>query len=209
MRRHVSCIVLPLALLSGLLTAGCGSGEAASGDIVVLSHYPNAAWVSPVVAAVAAVEGTTAATDDTGGTRAPMQVGGHTLSLVEYANHEAVLQRLQQRSRPPVAALLVVSGVEGLWQDQHGAQLRAAGEAGIPLAAVLLSQVQAVDDEELLRLIEELEIKDALAQAGYVGVPVVRGSAVEAVRGDARSRGSIEELVATLHQRVEPVLAAR
>lgn len=204
---RIAALFATLVLL--FIAAGCGSGSGEpAGEIIILSHFPSANWGSPVAEAVGAVEGTAATTDADGVTRVTVNMGRETLTLTQYPSHEAILNRLQNTATPPVAALYVVSGADGPWQ-QHEEQLALTQAAGVPVATVLLCHVHAVDDEELLQLITDLEIKELMANSGNTGTPVVRGSAVKALEGDPAWEASIKDMLATLRQQMEPVLAAR
>ncbi len=199
---------LALALFTITMLAGCGSDTAQPADeIIILSQYQDD-WRSPVPEAIAALEGTTTARGSDGTTRTRLTVDRRPVDLVEYGTHDKIVQRLEDTSQPPAAAIMVVMGTHGVMASQHE-QLALAKAADVPVVAVLLSQVHMVDDEELLDLIEDPEIKDTLAGAGYTGVPVVRGSAVRAVEGEAEGQASIQAFVSTMRQQLGPVLAAR
>lgn len=194
-----------------LLTAGCGSGAGTgepAGELVLLSHY-RFGRISPVAKAIAKVEHRDAVTDADGATRVTVDVGRRALTVVNYATHDQVVRRLQDTARPPVAAVLVVVSPDGLWTNEHGEQLRLAQEAGVPVVATLMSQVHLVDDEELLDLMEQYEIKETLEQAGFVGVPTIRGSAVRALEDDPEGMAAMQALLSTVRERVSPLLAAR
>lgn len=198
---------LILALFAVVVLAGCGADTAEpAGEVILLSYYEGK-WVSPVPEAVARVEGSTVENGPDGSTHTRLTVGRRQVDLVEYGSHDKIVRRLEDTARPPLAAVMVVMGTHGVMPKQHE-QLTRAKAAGVPVVAVLLSQVHMVDDQELLDLIEDPEIKGALEQAGYTSVPVVRGSAVKAVEGDAEGMASIQELVATVREHVSPLLAA-
>jgi len=203
MKKNPVRYVLPL-LIALILVAGCGSEpEAPGGDIIVLAHHSTAdSYVTPLVEAVAMVEEQSAETDASGAQRVALKLPQKTLTLVDYQSHEHIMHRLRDGSKRPVAAVLVVMGAHGVMPDQHE-QLQQAQAAGIPVVAVLHSQVHLVDDMELLDL-EEMEAEEALVQAGFpAGVPVRRASAVKALEGDAAARDAIAQFIATLRQQLQ------
>lgn len=59
-------------------------------------------------------------------------------------------------------------------------------QVGVPYIVVFLNKVDMVDDEELLELVE-MEVRDLLTEYEFPGddVPVVAGSALKALEGDA------------------------
>ena len=61
-----------------------------------------------------------------------------------------------------------------------------ARQVGVPAIVVFLNKVDMVDDPELLELVE-LEVRDLLTEYEFPGdeVPVVMGSALQALEGDA------------------------
>lgn len=190
-------------MLAMLLLGGCGKKTTEpGGEIILLAHYDRAnSYVTPLVEAVAAIEGHSATTDAAGVQRVHFNLPDKTVTLVDYQSHEQIMTRLSDSSAPPVAAVLVVMGTHGMMQDQHE-QLRQARTAGIPVVTVLQSQVHMIDDQELFDLVE-MEVEEALTQAGYPGdLPVDRASAVRAVEGDQAARNDISRFVATLRQRL-------
>jgi elongation factor Tu len=71
-----------------------------------------------------------------------------------------------------------------------------AKRVGVPYLVVALNKSDAVDDPELLDLVE-LEVRDLLSEYGFPGddVPVVRVSALKALEGDPRWTQSIVDLL--------------
>jgi elongation factor Tu len=71
-----------------------------------------------------------------------------------------------------------------------------ARQVGVPYLVVFLNQVDAVDDPELLELVE-LEVRELLKGYQFPGdeVPVVRGSALKALEGDEAWEKGIWELM--------------
>src|SRR3989337_1130809 len=79
-------------------------------------------------------------------------------------------------------AILVVSAPDGP-MPQTREHILLARQVGVPYIIVFLNKVDAVDDPELLDLVE-LEVRDLLKKYGFPGdnIPVVRGSALLAMK---------------------------
>jgi elongation factor Tu len=92
-------------------------------------------------------------------------------------------------------AILVVSAADGP-MPQTREHVLLARQVGVPFIVVFLNKVDMVDDEELLDLVE-LEVRDLLTEYEFPGdeVPVVRGSALQALEGDEAAAGQIQELM--------------
>ena len=85
--------------------------------------------------------------------------------------------------------ILVVSAADGP-MPQTREHILLARQVGLPAIVVFLNKVDMVDDPELLDLVE-LEVRELLTQYEFPGdkIPVVRGSALKAVEGDAGELG--------------------
>ena len=70
-----------------------------------------------------------------------------------------------------------------------------ARQVEVPAIVVYLNKTDLVDDEELLELVE-MEIRDLLSQYGFPGddVPIIRGSAREALMSDSKDPVSYTHL---------------
>jgi elongation factor Tu len=92
-------------------------------------------------------------------------------------------------------AILVVSAQDGS-MPQTREHVLLAKRVGVPYLVVALNKSDAVDDPELLDLVE-LEVRELLSEYGFPGdeVPVVRVSALKALEGDPRWVGSIGDLL--------------
>ena len=92
-------------------------------------------------------------------------------------------------------AILVVSAADGP-MPQTREHILLARQVGVPSIVVFLNKVDMVDDEELLELVE-LEVRELLSQYEFPGddIPVVYGSALQAMEGDAAAQGQIRELM--------------
>ncbi|MDG6102456.1 elongation factor Tu [Dactylosporangium aurantiacum] len=92
-------------------------------------------------------------------------------------------------------AILVVSAVDGV-MPQTREHVLLARRIGVPHLVVAMNKADAVDDAELLDLVE-LEIRELLTGYGFPGddVPVVRVSALRALRGDPVGVRSVLDLL--------------
>ncbi len=99
-------------------------------------------------------------------------------------------------------AILVVSAADGP-MIQTREHILLARQVNVPQIVVYLNKVDMVDDEELLDLVE-LETRELLSEYDFAGddAPVIRGSALKALEGDAGETGSqsIDTLVAAVDE---------
>src|SRR4249919_684489 len=95
-------------------------------------------------------------------------------------------------------AILVVSAADGP-MPQTREHILLARQVGVPYIVVFLNKADTVDDEELLDLVE-LEVRELLSRYEFPGddIPVVRGSALKALEGDAEWTPKILELMAAV-----------
>ena len=99
-------------------------------------------------------------------------------------------------------AILVVSAADGP-MPQTREHILLARQVGVPYIVVYLNKADMVDDAELLELVE-LEVRDLLSVYKFPGdkTPIVTGSALKALEGDASEIGvaSVLKLVAALDE---------
>ncbi|MEO1769461.1 MULTISPECIES: elongation factor Tu [Enterococcus] len=93
-------------------------------------------------------------------------------------------------------AILVVSAADGP-MPQTREHILLSRQVGVPYIVVFLNKVDMVDDEELLELVE-MEVRDLLTEYDFPGddTPVIAGSALKALEGDAAYEEKIIELMA-------------
>src|SRR5580765_8008380 len=91
--------------------------------------------------------------------------------------------------------ILVVAATDGP-MPQTREHVLLARQVGVPYIVVALNKADAVDDEELLELVE-LEVRELLTSYGFPGddLPVVRVSALKALEGDPEWQAKIVELM--------------
>ena len=97
-------------------------------------------------------------------------------------------------------AILVVAATDGP-MPQTREHVLLARQVGVPSIVVALNKADAVDDEELLELVE-LEVRELLTEYEFPGddAPVVRVSALKALEGDAEWAEKVLELMAAVDE---------
>ena len=95
-------------------------------------------------------------------------------------------------------AILVVAATDGP-MPQTREHILLARQVGVPSLVVFLNKCDAVDDEELLDLVE-LEVRELLSSYDFPGddLPVMRGSALKALEGDEDAAKGIDALMAAV-----------
>jgi elongation factor Tu len=95
-------------------------------------------------------------------------------------------------------AILVVAATDGP-MPQTREHVLLARQVNVPYIVVYLNKCDAVEDPELLELVE-VEVRELLSKYQFPGdkVPIVRGSALKALEGDAKWEKSILDLMAAV-----------
>jgi elongation factor Tu len=95
-------------------------------------------------------------------------------------------------------AILVVAATDGP-MPQTREHILLARQVGVPAMVVFMNKADAVDDEELLELVE-LEVRELLSQYEFPGdeIPVIKGSALKALEGDEKWEATVDELMAAV-----------
>jgi elongation factor Tu len=95
-------------------------------------------------------------------------------------------------------AILVVAATDGP-MPQTKEHILLARQVGVPKIVVFMNKVDLVDDPELLDLVE-MEIRDLLTFYGFDGAntPIIKGSAIKALEGEASAVKQVEELMAAV-----------
>ena len=99
-------------------------------------------------------------------------------------------------------AILVVAATDGP-MPQTREHILLARQVGVPEVVVFMNKVDLVDDEELLELVE-LEVRELLSSYEFDGdnIPVIQGSALGALNGEAQWEEKIVELIAAVDETV-------
>ncbi|MBX3281161.1 MAG: elongation factor Tu [Acidobacteria bacterium] len=92
-------------------------------------------------------------------------------------------------------AILVVASTDGP-MPQTREHILLARQVGVPAMVVFMNKVDMVDDKELLELVE-MEVRELLSSYEFPGddIPVIQGSALKALEGDAEWEAKIDELM--------------
>ncbi|MDD2392134.1 MAG: elongation factor Tu [Bacilli bacterium] len=96
-------------------------------------------------------------------------------------------------------AILVIASTDGV-MAQTREHILLSRQVGVPRMVVFMNKCDMVDDEELLDLVE-MEIRELLTEYGFDGdnTPIIRGSALKALEGDAK----YEEIIISLMDAVD------
>jgi elongation factor Tu len=96
--------------------------------------------------------------------------------------------------------ILVVSAADGP-MPQTREHILLSRQVGVPYLVVFMNKCDMVDDEELLELVE-MEIRDLLSEYDFPGddIPVIKGSALKALEGDAAWEEKIHELMTAVDE---------
>ncbi len=92
-------------------------------------------------------------------------------------------------------AILVIAATDGP-MAQTREHILLSRQVGVPRMVVFMNKCDMVDDEELLDLVE-MEIRELLNEYGFEGdeTPIIRGSALKALEGDAKYEQAILDLM--------------
>src|ERR1700751_3968813 len=92
-------------------------------------------------------------------------------------------------------AILVVAATDGP-MPQTKEHVLLARQVGVPYIVVFLNKCDAVEDEELIELVE-MEVRELLSKYDYPGddTPIIRGSALGALNGETKWEAKIDELM--------------
>jgi len=128
---------------------------------------------------------------------------GRHYAHVDCPGHADYVKNMITGAAQMDGAILVVSAADGP-MPQTREHILLARQVGVPHIVVYLNKSDQVDDKELLELVE-LEVRELLEKYEFPGdSPVVVGSALRALEGDAGEQGvgSVERLVAALDESI-------
>ena len=100
-------------------------------------------------------------------------------------------------------AILVIAATDGP-MAQTREHILLARQVGVPRMVVFMNKCDMVEDAELLDLVE-VEIRELLSEYGFDGdnTPIIRGSALKALEGDANYEQAIMDLMAAVDEWIE------
>jgi elongation factor Tu len=99
-------------------------------------------------------------------------------------------------------AILVVAATDGP-MPQTREHILLARQVGVPQIVVFMNKVDLVDDEELLELVE-MEVRELLSSYEFDGdnIPIIKGSALGALNGEAQWEEKVVELIKAVDETV-------
>ena len=100
-------------------------------------------------------------------------------------------------------AILVIAATDGP-MAQTREHILLSRQVGVPRMVVFLNKCDMVDDEELLDLVE-MEVRELLNEYGFEGddTPIIRGSALKALEGDAKYEQAVLDLMDSVDTWIE------
>jgi elongation factor Tu len=126
------------------------------------------------------------------------ETGNKHYAHVDCPGHADYIKNMITGAAQMDGAILVVAATDGP-MPQTREHILLARQVGVPAMVVFMNKVDAVDDPELLDLVE-LEVRELLTSYGFPGdeIPVVRGSALGALNGEEKWEKSVLELMAAV-----------
>ena len=126
------------------------------------------------------------------------QTSNRHYAHVDCPGHADYIKNMITGAAQMDGAILVVAATDGP-MPQTREHILLARQVGVPFIVVFLNKCDAVEDEELLELVE-MEVRELLSSYGFPGddVPVVRGSALKALDDEEEWVTKIEELMAAV-----------
>ncbi len=121
--------------------------------------------------------------------------GNRHYAHVDCPGHADYIKNMITGAAQMDGAILVVAATDGP-MPQTREHILLARQVGVPSLVVFLNKVDAVDDQELLDLVE-LEVRELLSSYDFPGddLPVIRGSALKALEGDEAADAGIDALM--------------
>src|SRR6476620_4388554 len=118
------------------------------------------------------------------------ETGKRHYAHVDCPGHADYIKNMITGAAQMDGAILVVAATDGP-MPQTREHILLARQVGVPAIVVFMNKVDAVEDKELLDLVE-LEVRELLSKYNFPGddTPVIRGSALKALEGDAGELGT-------------------
>src|SRR5438093_4353811 len=125
------------------------------------------------------------------------ETGNRHYAHVDCPGHADYVKNMISGAAQMDGAILVVAATDGP-MPQTREHILLARQVGVPSIVVCLNKVDAVDDPELLELVE-LEVRELLSAYEFPGddIPVVKVSALGALNGDPQWEATVDELMDT------------
>src|ERR1051326_7555452 len=121
------------------------------------------------------------------------ETGNRHYAHVDCPGHADYVKNMITGAAQLAGAILVVAATDGP-MPQTREHILLARQVGVPAMVVFMNKVDAVDDPELLDLVE-LEVRELLSAYEFPGddIPVVRGSALGALNGEPEWEKTVDE----------------
>jgi len=131
-------------------------------------------------------------------THVEYETGSRHYAHVDCPGHADYVKNMITGAAQMDGAILVVAATDGA-MPQTKEHILLARQVGVPAIVVFLNKMDMIGkgDEELVDLVE-MELQELLAAKGYNDVPIIRGSALKALEGDAQYVESIKQLMASV-----------
>lgn len=119
---------------------------------------------------------------------------------IDAPGHKDYIKNMITGAAQMDGAILVVSAPDGP-MPQTREHILLARQVNVPAMVVFMNKCDMVQDKEILDLVE-LEIRELLNKYGFPGdtTPIIKGSALKALEGDADAAKHIEELMAAVDE---------
>ena len=123
------------------------------------------------------------------------QIQGRHYAHVDCPGHADYIKNMITGAAQMDGAILVIAATDGP-MAQTREHILLARQVGVPYIVVFLNKCDMVDDDELIDLVE-METRELLSEYDFPGddIPVIRGSALGALEGDAKWMDAIRELM--------------
>ncbi len=124
-----------------------------------------------------------------------VQIKGRHYAHVDCPGHADYIKNMITGAAQMDGAILVIAATDGP-MAQTREHILLARQVGVPYIVVFLNKCDMVDDDELIDLVE-METRELLSEYDFPGddIPVIRGSALGALEGDAKWMDAIRELM--------------
>ena len=131
------------------------------------------------------------------------QTANRHYAHVDCPGHADYVKNMVTGAAQMDGAILVVAATDGP-MPQTREHILLGRQVGVPRIVVFLNKVDMVDDEELLELVD-MEVRELLSFYDYDGdnTPVVQGSALGALNGEAKWVDSVLELMKEVDSWIE------
>ena len=130
------------------------------------------------------------------------ETGNRHYAHVDCPGHADYVKNMVTGAAQMDGAIIVVAATDGP-MPQTREHILLARQVGVPHLVVFMNKVDLVDDEELLELVE-LEVRELLSKYEFPGddIPVIRGSALGALNGEAKWEEKVLELMAAVDETI-------